>query len=758
MVIVSILTCTLQALSAASVFSSESGETPGTTESVPHFQVTRAASRIKINGVLDENAWDTALALELTYEIDPGENSPSPVRTECLITYDELNLYVGFRAHDPNPSQIRARLADRDTPYQDDFVGIMFDPFNDERRGFELFVNPLGVQMDLSRNEVGNGNQEDETWDAIWESAGRVVSDGYMVEMAVPFSSLRFSRSEGVQTWGIFPFRAYPRSVRHQLSAVPLDRDVNCFFCQAPKVTGFDGIMPGRSLEFDPTLTTIRTDNLDDSGKAMLSGDPDADAGVSIRWGMTPNLSLNGALNPDFSQVEADVAQLELNTRFALFFPEKRPFFLEGADFFDTPLQAIYSRTVTDPMTGIKLTGKEGKNALGFYAAGDDVNNLLFPSNQGSNEASLEQNVSSGVFRYRRDVGRNSTLGGLLTVREGEGYHNRVYGVDGNFRFTSKDGFRIQMLGSDTAYPDQILGDEDYDQPSGSFNGYGMRAFYLHESRNWNWWGLYQDKDPHFRADAGFIPRVDTRTLVAGAERVIWGDTDRWFQRWHFNFEAERTVDHAGTLTDQRMSFNSFYAGPLQTHLSLYGALDKEYFEGVTYDKTVGSMYYESQPLGSFNVWMQARFGDAIDYDNATAENPRLGKRLWGGPGFRYYIGRNFQVWLDDTFERLYMNGEHLFTANLIQTRLVYQFNVKTFVRVIFQYTDVLRNRPLYNDPEAVEGRSRDLFTQLLFSYKINPQTILFLGYSDNYDDDERTTILRTDRTFFFKIGYAWLV
>jgi hypothetical protein len=637
--IVSILTCLILAASAVSGFSTEAENETGAVAEPPHFQVTRAASRVKVDGVLDEKAWHQALTLELPLEIEPGENVPAPVTTDCMITYDDYSLYVAFRAYDPDPSKIRARITDRDTPWQDDFVGIMFDPFNDERRGFELFVNPLGVQMDLSRNEVGNGNQEDHTWDAIWESAGRITGEGYIVEMAVPFTSLRFPRTDGLQTWGIFPFRAYPRSVRHQISAVPLDRDLNCFFCQAPKFTGFEGITPGRNLEFDPTLTTIRTDELNDSGGSIVSGDPDADAGLSMRWGMTPNLSLNGALNPDFSQVEADVAQLDINTKFALFFPEKRPFFLEGADFFDTPLRAIYTRTVADPSLGVKLTGKDGKNAIGVYAARDELNNLLFPSNQGSDDASLGQEVTSSVVRYRRDVGRNSTLGGLLTTRQGDGYHNRVFGVDGNFRFTSKDGIRIQMLGSNTAYPKEITSpddeDDDYDQPSGSFNGYGLRAFYLHESRNWYWWGLYQDKDPLFRADAGFIPQVDTRTVVAGAERVIWGDADHWFTRWHLNVEGERTVDHAGTLTNQRMAFNNFIAGPMQTFLSAYIAAEKEYYDGTTYDKTVGSIYYESQPWGSLNVWFNGRFGDAIDYDNS-----RPATRIWGGPGFRYYFGR----------------------------------------------------------------------------------------------------------------------
>ena len=724
------------------------------TEDLPRYTVTKAVSQIEVDAVLDEAAWQDALTLELPFEIDPGENTPSPVRTEFLITYDDNNLYIAFRAYDPEPSKIRAHVTDRDTPWQDDFVGIMFDPFNDERRGFELFVNPMGVQMDLSRNEVGNGDQEDHTWDAIWESAGKIDHDGYIVEMGVPFSSLRFPRTDGPQTWGMFPFRAYPRSVRHQLSFVPFDRDVNCFFCQAPKFTGFEGITPGRNLEFDPTFTSLRTDTLGDTGNSLLSGDPDTEVGLSMRWGFTPNLSLNGALNPDFSQVEADVAQLDINNRFALFYEERRPFFLEGADFFDTPLQAIYTRTVADPDLGIKLAGKEGKSAIGAYVAKDNQNNLLFPSNQSSDTEILEQDVTSGVFRYRRDVGRNSTFGGLLTIREGEGYHNRVYGADGHFRFTSKDGLRVQLLGSDTAYPGEITNNEDFDdQPDDPFKGYGLRAFYLHESRNLAWWGLYQNKSPNFRTDAGFMPRVDTRSFVGGAEHTRYPEGDSWFTRMHFGTEFEHTTDHDGLLTDQRVSLWYGVGGPMQMWLNPSFDIKKEYYDGVTYDLTNSGVYFGTQPTGDLNLWCNFRFGDAIDFDNSQPAT-----RIWGGPGGRYYMGRHLQLWVDSTFEFLNVGGGRLFNAYLTQMRVVYQLNTKTFVRAIVQYTHVNRNTELYDEPDDFAARSRDVFSQLLFSYKINPRTVLFLGYSDNYDDSDRRAVIRTDRTFFLKIGYAWLV
>jgi len=300
------------------------GQSQVALPSPPTFVVTPTNETITIDAMLDETVWHQMVPIELPFEIEPGENIPAPVRTEFLITYDTNNLYLAFRAFDPEPAAIRAHVTDRDRAYRDDLVGIMLDTFNDRRRGYEFFVNPLGVQMDSSRNEVGGGKSEDDTWDAIWSSAGRITGDGYVVEIAIPFSSLRFPKTAGEQSWRIAPFRAYPRNVRHQIFTVPLQRGNNCFFCQVPVFVGFAGITPGRNLEIAPTLTTQRTDErgetVDRKG-SWHDGPFQTEAGVSARWGITPNLSLNLALNPDFSQVEADSAQLATNTRYALYFP-----------------------------------------------------------------------------------------------------------------------------------------------------------------------------------------------------------------------------------------------------------------------------------------------------------------------------------------------------------------------------------------------------------------------------------------------------
>lgn len=512
-------------------FAQLAGEAPPpaspAARSARRFEIRRATSAIRVDGVLAEQAWSDALTYDLPFEWSPGDNVPPPVRTDFLVTYDDQNLYAAWKAQDPDPSQIRAHLMDRDaidTFVQDDHVVLMVDPFNDERRGFQFRINPLGVQADavFSQNE----GIEDFSYDMIWESAGRITDDGWIVEIAIPLEQIRFPRTQEAQTWGFDVGRSYPRSVRHRMLAAPRDRANNCLLCQVDKITGFTGIEPGRNLEVTPTITASRVDVAPETPGELESGDEELEPGISARWGITPNMSLNAAVNPDFSQVEADVAQLAVNERFSLFFPEKRPFFLEGIDIFATPVQAVFTRTVVDPRWGLKLTGKEGKNGFGVFVADDEDTALTIPFNERSVPVFLRgEQVTSGVVRYRRDIGTGSTLGVLMTGREGDDYHNRLAGVDGFFRIDPLNTARVQVLRSDTMYPDGI----GIGQGTEPFQGDALLADYRHGGRDWTWSLAYEDRDPQFRADSGFVPRVDIREGRADIQRQLWGEADDWY-------------------------------------------------------------------------------------------------------------------------------------------------------------------------------------------------------------------------------------
>lgn len=713
------------------------------------FTVIQATSEIKVDGVLDEKAWDDAVVIKLPYEWRPGDNIPPPAETDCLVTFDKDNFYVAFRCYDPDPSKIRAHLMDRDsieTFIQDDHVYFLVDTFNDERRAFQFRSNPIGVQADaIFSDSVG---YEDFSWDAIWNLAAKINEWGYAVEFAIPFNQLRFPRTSESQTWGFSAGRSYPRFIRHRMSSHRMDRDISCIICQSNKITGIKGISPGLNLEFDPTLTSIRTDKKEDFPQGpMKSGKVEADPGLTARWGITPNLILNATVNPDFSQVEADVAQLEVNTRFALRYPEKRPFFLEGADFFLTPFEAIFTRTVADPAGGLKITGKLGKNALGIFGVYDRINNLLFPSNQGSISTSLNQDVASGVFRYRRDIGQNSTLGALYTGRAAEDYFNHVAGVDGFLRISRTKQIRFQYLHSETKYPEDIS--LAFGQSRDTFGGYAFRTDFNHMGRSWLYAVGYRDLSPGFRADYGYIPRVDTRRIQGVIRRTEWGEKGDWYTQLNFAINGVVVYDHEGSLTDQLISPNVTYQGPLQSLVSISYVRDRELYRDKRYDLDQMEIYSEIKPASGFRFWIYGQFGDGIDYQNARKANA-----LNIAPFAEFSLGRHVNITLQHALQRLTLMGSEIFEANLSQVRLIYNLNIRTFVRVTVQYLDVARDPALYLFP--VSPKTKTFFTQFLFSYKLNPQTVLFLGYSDNYLGMTGIDVTQTDRTFFVKLGYAW--
>jgi hypothetical protein len=717
----------------------------------PHFTIKEAVSKIKIDGVLNEEAWKHPVKIKVPYEWTRGGNRPAPVETECLVTFDEANFYVAFRCFDPDPKKIRAHLMDRDqmdTFVQDDYVSILIDTFNDELRAFQFRVNVFGVQADAIFSELEG--YEDFSWDAIWKSKGRITDFGYVVEMAIPFNQLRFPKGKGVQTWGFSASRSYPRNIRYRMSIVGRDRNVSCLLCQFPKITGLQGISPGKNIELDPTLTAVRTDTREGFPTGgMQNGEIDVEPGISGRWGITPNLTLNAAINPDFSQVEADAAQLEVNTRFALRYPEKRPFFLEGADLFLTPMEAVFTRTVFDPVWGAKVTGKTGKNAFGLFVTQDRTTNLIFPSNQGSGVTSLDQDVFGGVFRYRRDLGKGSTMGVLYTGKAGEDYSNHVAGVDGFFRLSRTKTLSLQYLHSETDYPGAVSG--AFGQPDSSFGGNVLLARLMHRSRSLNMHFIYEDRSGGFRSDFGFVPRVDLRRIDIRINPMLWGKEGAWYDRLATQVRFTNITDKDNNLTDRELEFTTAFTGALQTYTTQSYVRRKELYLGKMYDLDLGIVYLVMKPFSGFSLVFYGEAGDSIDYSNARAAT-----QLLTSTTMEFGIGRNLNVNLNHLFQRLSVDSEKIFSAHLLQTRLVYNFNVRTFVRAIVQYYDLARNPALYTS--SVNPETRTLFTQLLFSYKINPQTVLFLGYSDNHLGFRGLDITRTNRTFFLKLGYAWVM
>lgn len=744
-----VATLTVAAFASGPVSGQRDETFSSSIHSVVPYGVPRSAEAIRVDAVLDEPAWQEALQIQLGYETRPGENTPPPVETTCLVTHDDTHLYVAFRAYDPEPQAIRAHLSDRDRAFNDDFVGVVLDTFNDERRAFEFFVNPLGVQMDLFQDDVTG--REDESWDAIWRSAGKISDDGYVVEFAIPFQQLRFPQGGGEQVWGFDAIRYYPRSDRIRIAAQPMDRNVSCYLCQISKLQGFAGATPGRNLELVPTLTAGRQDERADFPAGDLEdGEGEAEAGLTASWGVTPSMILGLALNPDFSQVEADVAQLDINTTFTLFFPERRPFFLEGADMFRTPFNAVFTRNVSAPDWGVRLTGRQGDNGIGTFVARDSVTNLIFPGSTSSESDSFDFPTDDAVLRYRRDFGKSSSIGTIFTGRKGDTYENLVAGIDGLYRFRESDSIRFQVMGSQSIYPDEIA--EDYDQPLGDFDGQSYLLSYLHDSRNWAGWARYEDVSEGFRADMGFMPQVGYREAITGIEHHWWGESGDWYNRLSAGGEFERAEDPTGLLLNQETDIWGAYSGSLQSFVWLNLASGESYWDGELFDLQTVRNWLAIRPNGLVRLEMFSRFGDQIDFANTQP-----GEELMLNPEVSLNLGLRVRADVDYTFQRMNVEEGRLFEAHLSQMRLVYQFNIRTFVRAIVQYSNVDRDTSLYID-EDVEPNTQDLFTQFLFSYKLNPRTVVFVGYSDTREANQDISLIQSNRTFFLKLGYSWVL
>jgi len=666
------------------------------------YRVTRATSEVVVDGVIDEPAWDDALTLELEYEVSPGENVPPPVRTQVFITYDEHRLLVAFRAYDPDPGRIRARFRDRDHVWQDDLVGITLDTFNDERRAYEFFSNPLGVQTDAVNDDV-NGTF-DIAWDAIWESAGRLTDFGYEVEMGIPFNQLRFQNVDGPQTWGLDATRSYPRQQGYRIGLFPRERGANSYLAQERKMVGFEGVSAGRNLELVPTLTGTATQQRPDFPDSMETvRDGDVEVGITGTWGMTPNATLTGAINPDFSQVEADAVQLAINRRFALFFPEKRPFFLESGDYFDSGLQLLYTRMIADPSAALKLTGKFGKHTVGLFTARDEVTNVIVPGPQGSSGGSFDAPNTGTVGRYRFNLGATAVIGAMATDREGAGgYFNRVLSADGVFRPTDADEITVNAAVSRTRYSPAMQ--DELGVGPGTISGHVLNLGYSHTERKYYVFAEYGDSSDDFRADLGFIPQAGYRALEGGAGYLWWGEEGDVFNRIEVGAMAARSEDTDGGLLEQGVQTFINYTGPRESLVHLELGRQDLAFAGVRFDNLfVPVLFFKVRPSSTLFVRGFALGGDWVDFANVQRAD-----RLIAGPRVGLDLGRHLLLELSYTYNTLDVAGGRLFAANVPEMKAMWQFNTRTFVRAILQYTEITRDPSLY--PYPVDAVSRDSF------------------------------------------------
>jgi hypothetical protein len=714
---------------------------------IPGGRIPLLQGEITIDGKLDEAVWQGALVQEIAYEIQPGDNIPAPVKTTVRIGYTTDALYVSFHALDPDPKAILAHLRDRDAAFNDDFVGVFMDTFNDQRRGYELIVNPLGVQADLI-NDATTGN-EDASWDGLWTSAGQVTAEGYDVEMRIPFSTLRFRGGAQDQRWGISFYRNYPRGKRHQLASQKVPRESNCFVCDWAKYDGMAGAKQGHNLEVVPTLTMGASQSRRAARTQWQGTNTSIEPGVDVSWTPSSAVTLNATLNPDFSQVETDQLQLNFNDSFALFYQEKRPFFLEGADYFTTPLNVLYTRQIATPDFGLRVTGRDGKAAYGAFAARDATTVVLVPGVLGSGFSQLDQKANVAVGRYRYDIDQHTSIGVIGTFRQGDHYANNVAGVDGRWH-KGPHTASAQFLQSQSEYPTNIvdlyraeLGNDP--KPS----GHAWRTEYAFSNRNWNFDTWHVAIDPGFRADLGFIGQV-------GYEKSLIGGGHSWFRDGksinRINFHADFDITHRfdGQLLARELEARVNFQGPKQSQFGLHGLTRVRYWQGTLFDEHYVDVNGNFRPTANLQVGAYASVGTMIDL-TAAQTGQRTVIELFGNAN----IGRGLNMDWDITRQRMRRDRAIAFEATVANISGSWQFDPRQRLRLTLQGSEVLRNQALYT--VAVNQTARDWAAQMVYSYKINPRTAMYAGaaYGAFMDDDNRKLFGDT-RNVFIKLSYGW--
>ena len=474
------------------------------------------------------------------------------------------------------------------------------------------------------------------------------------------------------------------------------------------------------------------------------------DLGATVRWGLTPNITLSGAINPDFSQIEADAVKLAINERFTLFFDEKRPFFLESTDYFETGLDLLYTRMIADPSAALKITGKLGRHTVGLFTALDNVTNLVVPGVEGSSSGTFESSNTSTVARYRYDLGTDSTAGAMFTDREGaNGYFNRVFAIDSRLRPTESDSLTIDVAWSSTQYSAEMQ--TELELTGEEISDHALAVEYQHTTRNWFTFAGYRDLGNHFRTDLGFIPRVGFREADLGAGYIWWGEEKNWYNRLEIGGFVARSQNRDGELLTDRGEIWFEGQGPSQSRFHIELGRKTEVYDGVRFENmVVPALSFRMRPSAWLRFHIFAVLGDWIDFTNVQpADRVRIRGEI------EFSLGRHLQLEIEYLHSSLEVSGGQLYEAKVPQLSAIWQFNTRTFVRAIVQYTDVSRDPDLYS--EEVDALNRDSFVQLLLSYKVNPQTVAFLGFSEGAQQTQDVPMTTVGRAVFAKIGYAWL-
>ena len=733
----------------------------------PTTVIVRTREAPRIDGRLDDAVWRNATHLTEFVQIAPVEGAPGSERTEVWMAYDDDNLYFAFYAHYSDPGMVRVFRADRDEIRGDDRISVLFDTFLDQQRAYQFTVNGYGVQGDSivnatgrmssssrsmsmsSGSSSGTGSRSggggmssmgssgafgifgDDSWNALFETGGVVVSDGWTAEMAIPFKSLRYPARPGgaPHRWG-FQITRIIRGKSEAQSWAPISRSVAGQMTQFGVLEGLADLSQSRNIEILPELTGVQFGSLDTGTGGYDERDPDGELGVGVKYGITPNLTADFTYNPDFSQIESDRPQVETNQRFALFYPEQRPFFLEGQDIFETatPVTLVHTRTIVDPRLGAKLTGKVGNATLGVVVADDEAAGRLDDRSDPMYGASAQ----SFIGRARYDLYAESYIGGIATAREFGDVYNRIAGVDGRFRLSRTKRVNFLAIASDTR-----------DDVDGALAGEVFEADFTSQGRNLGYGVAHSRIAPGFRTATGFVPRVDVQQTSAHLSYRWWPETT--ILSWGPSVSYLRLYDFAGVLQDEQVQGTASIQ--LRNNVNFFGTVSRtlERYEEIDFNKN-GYGFFGVVSGRVLSIVGGINLGDGVFY----SASPFLGRSTTGNFLVRWNATSRLRTELTGVYSAFDnpLEGTEVFNVKIFRTRTTYQFTDRLLLRHIVEHNTL-----------AVT-----LGNNVLLTYRINAGTVAHLGYDARYQQGRQidgllfptAQLLRRNRAVFGKISYLF--
>ena len=779
------------AASLAGPGGAEGAERPryvGSGDSIEVATPAVESAALDIDGRLDEVVWQEAALLEGFTQFSPIEGASASQGTQVLVFVDRDAIYFAVHAHADDPSAIRATLTERDSyTFSDDYVRLILDTFDDQRRAYVFTVNPLGVQHDGLWNETGGtassrggwGPPIDDNPDFLWDSEGRITDEGYQVEVRIPFKSLRFPDSEE-QAWGLQVERNIQRT-GFQSSWAPITQNVANRLSQMGRLTGLTNLDRGVLLELNPVLTGTQIGEYDAGRDGLLREDPRVDFGLNVTYGVASNLGLDATYNPDFSQVEADAGQIQVNERFALFFPEKRPFFLEGTEIFGMAKQLVYTRTIANPIGGAKLTGKVGSLSVGYLGAVDESFDVGGPK------------TVVNLLRIRQDVTASSTLGAIYTDRTvSTREFNRVAGADARLEIDGR--YTLTLMGAASFTNTPALAE--------AATGTLVHTKFERAGRSFTFNAELEDTDRDFNASSGFFQRIGDTQIRSRVEYTWFGSPGGLLEQLGPSLDFTGYWDHddfwAGDGLEEgqvQLGWNSRFRGNLwfsgNVMRSMFSYAPESY-EGLFVEQPGGAYtaFRPSQNLFggldgvTFSLWVnnwervrgnvRYTFSDAPIFDRRFGVAVEPADSYSGELTVSLYPTRALVAEIGVRQTRLIRQRDGVEHSSAIITRIrtQYQFSRAIFLRGIFEYSsqevsaleDPATGLPLSScDASGCAARASgdryDFHLEGLISYEPSPGTTFFVGYTRQMEDTDAfrfRNVRATADGLFVKLSYRF--